>query len=271
MPKSAPSLLVVDDQPASIAQLRNFLSDKGLDLTVADTGEEGLALAVHTHPDLILLDVLMPGMNGFAVCEKLKSDPRTADIPVIFLSASRAIEDKLQGFALGGVDYIPKPFVPEEVLARIFVQLQTRRRLARLEAIAGERALVALGENADRRERDEYIFAGAANLLRELMGDPPGLVELAHRLGTNERRLNEIFHHRVGMPVFDYLAELRLETGRGLLKGSQIQIQLIAECVGYQNAGDFSRAFRRRYQLTPREYRRACGEKQATETESLLG
>ena len=254
MSENAPSLLIIDDQPDSIGLLLAFLEGRSLDIAVALDGIDGLSKAERLLPDLILLDVVMPGIDGFTVCHRLKANPRTADIPVIFLSGITDVADKLQGFAAGGVDYITKPFVAEEVLVRIFVQLQTRHRLARLEAMAVQRALE--GE-AVATDRDGRIFAAAAALLEERMTAPPGLVELAHSLGTNERKLNEIFRQRVGMTVFDYLAELRLETARRLLDKADYQIRLIAEKVGYRNAGDFSRAFRNRYQVTPREYRKA--------------
>ena len=85
------------------------------------------------------------------------------------------------------------------------------------------------------------------------------LTGLTQALGTNERKLTELFRRRVGLTVFDYFGEMRLETGRRLLEGSDIRIQLIADRVGYRNAGDFTRAFRRRYGVTPREYRQARG------------
>jgi CheY-like chemotaxis protein/AraC-like DNA-binding protein len=250
-----PRLLIIDDLPASVGLLLAYLGDRDLDILVALDGRDGLAKARNGQPDVILLDVSMPDMDGFAVCEQLKADPRTADIPVIFLSASNEIDDKLQCFKVGGADYITKPFLEQEVLARVQVQLQTRQRFRLLKAIAVREVLE---DKPGETHRDEHLFTLAVCILKEQMAEPPGLVQLAHQIGTNERKITEIFRQRVGMTVFDYLTELRLDTARHLLAAGGTQVQLIADLVGYRNPGDFTRAFRRRHQMSPREYRQAC-------------
>lgn len=116
-------ILLVDDQPDNISVLYNFLHQYDYELLVAENGESALSIAAKTHPDLILLDVMMPGIDGFEVCRQLKKDPATAEIPVIFMTALAKIDDKLEGFAAGGVDYITKPFQQAEALARIRTQL----------------------------------------------------------------------------------------------------------------------------------------------------
>jgi YesN/AraC family two-component response regulator len=256
MSESKPRLLIIDDQPDSVALLLSYLENSALDILVALDGRDGLNKAVSGKPELILLDISMPGMDGFAVCAKLKEDPRTERIPVIFLSGRDAIDDKLRGFAIGGVDYITKPFSEEEVLARVAVHLQTRQRLERLEGAAAMRLLENAGERA---HPDERLFVRAIAQLENHLAAPPGLVDLARQLGTNQRKLTELFRRRVGMTVFDYFTELRLKTARRLLEDSALQVQLIADRIGYSNSGDFSRAFRRRFGVSPREYRQARG------------
>ncbi|HZV55126.1 MAG TPA: response regulator [Rhodocyclaceae bacterium] len=256
MSVNLPRLLIIDDQPDSVGLLVRFLADRAVEIMVALDGPDGLEKAVAGRPDLILLDLIMAGMDGLEVCQKLKSDPRTAVVPVIFLSASTAIEDKLKGFALGAVDYITKPFSEDEVLARVFIHLHTSWQMARLQTMVGQRALERAGDQAFP---DDHLFAQALALLEKRMSDPPGLIELAGKLGTNERKLTDVFRQRVGMTVFDYFSELRLETARHLLESSRMKVQAIASHVGYRNAGDFTRAYRRRYGLSPREYRQASG------------
>lgn len=249
-----PRLLVIDDEPASVGLLLHCLADRGLDLMVALDGADGLAKAEAGQPALVLLDVTMDGLDGYEVCRRLKAGPRTADIPVVFLSARTDTPDKLLGFEAGGVDYITKPFETEEVLARVAVQLQAVRRLQQLEAMATERALARLpGGGVDR---EEQMFHQACALLDRRLADPPGLVELAHMVGTNERKLGELFKCRVGLTVFDYLLEMRLGAARRMLEGSNDQVQRIADAVGYRNPGDFIRAFRRRFGVSPRQYRK---------------
>ncbi|MEG4816801.1 response regulator [Microcoleus sp. K5-D4] len=121
------NLLVVDDTPDNLRLLSTMLSDKGYKVRGVINGEMALKAARSTPPDLILLDITMPQMNGYEVCEHLKADCRTSGIPVIFLSALDQVLDKVKAFAVGGVDYITKPFHLEEVLARVENQLTIQR------------------------------------------------------------------------------------------------------------------------------------------------
>jgi two-component system, sensor histidine kinase and response regulator len=116
-------ILLVDDQPDNIGVLFNLLDRQNYQVLIANDGELALSIAAESLPDLILLDVMMPGMNGFEVCQYLKANPATADTPVIFMTALAEIEDKLAGFSAGGADYITKPFQQEEVLARVKTHL----------------------------------------------------------------------------------------------------------------------------------------------------
>jgi signal transduction histidine kinase len=120
------NILVVDDVPDNLQLLMGILSDSGYEVRPASDGEFALQSAWASLPDLILLDIRMPDMDGYAVCERLKADERTRDIPVIFISGLHEVNDKVKGFALGGVDYITKPFQPEEVLARVQTHLTLR-------------------------------------------------------------------------------------------------------------------------------------------------
>ncbi len=112
-------LLLVDDQPENIGVLYQFLEQYEYELLVATNGEDALEIAHSNPPNLILLDIMMPGMNGIECCQKLKAHQHTCAIPVIFMSALTETEYKVEGFAVGGVDYITKPFQQEEVLARV--------------------------------------------------------------------------------------------------------------------------------------------------------
>ena len=253
MPDQAARLLIIDDKPASIGLLLAYLEKCELEIMVALDGADGLEKARLGRPELILLDVTMPMMDGLAVCRRLKAMPETAGIPVIFLSAAVDLETKLEGFAAGAADYITKPFTPQEVLARVFVQLGQRQRLQQLNHPPADENAGSAGMS--RAQFEQRLFTQAVALLNQTIADPPRLPELAHRVGTNARRLTEVFREQVGMTVFDYLEDLRLERARHLLRNSELQIQLITERVGYRNAGDFARAFRRHFGVSPREYR----------------
>ena len=120
------SILVVEDSPINQRQLQSLLTKQGYHVAVANHGKEALAKLEFLRPDLILLDVVMPEMDGLTLCHLLKGNPVTREIPVIFISSLDHTTDKLSGFAAGGVDYITKPFHPSEVMARISTHLHLR-------------------------------------------------------------------------------------------------------------------------------------------------
>jgi sigma-B regulation protein RsbU (phosphoserine phosphatase) len=141
-------ILIVDDTPANLRLLSQMLAEQGYQVRPVPDGSLALAAAQAEPPDLILLDIRMPEMNGYEVCEHLKADDQTRDIPIIFISALDATQDKVKAFTVGGVDYVTKPFQFEEVLARVETHLALRRlqkqlqdankKMAQELALAGE-------------------------------------------------------------------------------------------------------------------------------------
>jgi DNA-binding response OmpR family regulator len=123
---SKPLILIVDDDPRNVQVLAVMLA-ADYEIIVAADGEKALAAVAETAPDLILLDIMMPGMDGIAVCRKLKSNRATAVIPVIFLTALAQSDNIVRGFEAGAVDYVTKPFRKEELLARIKTHVQLRQ------------------------------------------------------------------------------------------------------------------------------------------------
>ncbi len=118
------NILIVDDMPDNLRLLANILGDRGYEVGKARSGAMALTAVQAEPPDLILLDINMPQMDGYEVCHRLKSDPKTQEIPVIFISALDEVWDKVKAFNVGGIDYITKPFQGEEVLARVSNQLK---------------------------------------------------------------------------------------------------------------------------------------------------
>lgn len=126
-------VMVVDDAAASLEYLMDILKQRRYRVRPAASGSIALRSAALKPPDLILMDVRMPGMDGYEVCRRLKSDRQTADIPVIFVSVADSTSCKMGGFEAGGVDYITKPFVAEEMLARVQTHLRLRQVQVDLE------------------------------------------------------------------------------------------------------------------------------------------
>ena len=257
---SRAEILIIDDLMESVALLLRYFQTEPLDAMVALNGVDGLRKAREGQPDVILLDVAMPDMDGYAVCRALKADPRSAHIPVIFLSANTNLQHKLDGFAAGGVDYIGKPFSSEEVMARVYVHLRSRHATRQPQGIVAD----AKGRAVQESDWENSIVTTALVLLQEAGQEWLAQEQLARKVGVNERRLTELFRKHLGMTVAEYQITQRLEIARAKLCNTGQQIQLIAEEAGYQNASDFSRAFRHRYGLGPRDYRLASAAESQT-------
>ena len=169
------TILAVDDTPENLELLCRILSRKGFRVLLAEGGKAALELVQTHRPDIILLDVGMPQMDGYQVCQTLKQNPQTQDIPIIFVTAFDEIADKIQGFQVGGIDYITKPFHAAEVIMRIDTHLSLRRLQHQLE-IQNDRLRQ---EICDRREIEAALQA--ANQELERLAHMDGLTQLANR------------------------------------------------------------------------------------------
>lgn len=172
-------ILVVDDDPANLSVMSDYLKDFGYRVIVARDGESALARAEYGKPDLILLDVLMPKMDGYETCRLLKAREDIRDIPVIFMTALAETSDKVTAFQSGGVDYVTKPFQQEEVLARVQVQLELRRQRRELE-----RSFAALRHLEEMRDRLVHM------VVHDLRTPLWALRELIKMLFEEERNLS---------------------------------------------------------------------------------
>ncbi len=156
--KERPTILVVDDRPANLTLVANVLKDD-YEINLANNGAKALGLALSDVPDLILLDVMMPEIDGFEVCRRLKANPITSEIPVIFLTAKTEVDDEELGFSLGAVDFIHKPISPPIIIARVrthlkikFMQDYLRRENAKLQ---GEAKL----QSSELDQLRDYLWA----------------------------------------------------------------------------------------------------------------
>jgi putative two-component system response regulator len=149
------NLLIVDDTPANLRLLSSMLTEEGYKVRSVLNGQMALTAAKTAPPDLILLDINMPDMNGYQVCQQLKADKSISDIPVIFISALDELQDKVKAFAAGGMDYITKPFQLEEVLARVRTHLTLRNTQRQLEAARSE--LLETNHHLEQRVQQQVL------------------------------------------------------------------------------------------------------------------
>ena len=207
MESSHTNILIVDDVEDNLEILGDLLTFDGYHVQTARSGERALKLAQESHPDLILMDILMPGMDGFEVCNRLKADENTKDIPVIFVSSMNDIDSKVQGFKVGGVDYINKPFQHAEILVRVdthVTMLRLRKHLeeqnAELERLANTDYLTDLYNRRRFFNTAEVEFAEAVR-----SGKPISitLIDLDHF-----KQVNDTHGHLVGDHVLVHIAHL---------------------------------------------------------------
>ena len=211
---SGNTILIIDDNPTNLGVLVDYLEAFGLEIMTARSGQDGLEKAVYFPPDLILLDVMMPGIDGFETCRRLKKNEVTRDIPVIFITALTNTEDKVVGFQVGAIDYITKPFQQAEVLARVTTHLQLRGLTEHLEQKVEERteALNQAYQTLERLDKAKADFIdvmshelrtpmtavdGYTQLLKEYttLSDDPQASDLMDKILIGSERMLGIINH----------------------------------------------------------------------------
>ena len=246
------TILIVEDSAFEQRMLVDMLREYPYRLSVAFNGLQGYQLALANQPDLILLDVRMPSMDGYTACRLLKANPATQNIPVIFLSGADADAERIMGLSIGGVDYVSKPFSPGELAARIQVHLNLMQR---------QTAEPAAPQDSAATDPDAVVVAAAKRLIADNLASPPSLNEIARNVGTYREKLSQLFRAHTGMTVFAFIREERIRRGEQLLRETDIDVQDIALLIGFNNAGNFATAFRERMGITPSAFRNSIQHK----------
>ena len=198
------NIVIVDDTLPNLRVLSRMLTDHGYLVRGIPNGTMALTVIASELPDLVLLDVLMPDMDGYQVCQELKADERTRDVPVVFMSALDKVMDKVKAFSVGGIDYITKPFQVQEVLARVDTHVTVQRLKERLEeqVMALRRSNAALQESNDELNAFAHTVAHdikgplanmlmSADLLQQFVAKSSqdgSILQLAHGIGASTRK-----------------------------------------------------------------------------------
>jgi two-component system, sensor histidine kinase and response regulator len=216
----AETILIVDDTPANLGVLVETLGAAGYQLMVAEDGEEALAQTERTLPDLILLDVMMPKIDGFETCRRLKVRPATRDVPVLFMTALNETVDKVKAFAAGGVDYITKPIEHEEALARVRTHLTLRRLQRELEGqLAAKERFMDIARHDLRNPLCLILMSG--ELARRQPGTPEKVTAYLENIGESAAQIRRII---------DTFLEIRPPSAAGTAAG-RIDLGLLAGAV----------------------------------------
>ena len=232
-----PTILVVDDHPANLQLLCEILHRQGLKPRPVPSGEAALRAAMAAPPDLVLLDIAMPGLDGFETLARLKANPKLADVPVIFVTAYDEISDKVRGFTAGAVDYITKPYHAEEIAARMGMHLRLRslqRQLAneneRLEHVVTERTRELAAAYEHQRElsrlKDDFLLMisheirtpasgilGLGDLMQELLPATEFADSLRTNFASSCTRLRELIDDAT---LLSSVETLKRQTGPGV-------------------------------------------------------
>lgn len=255
-------VVLVDDQTLVRSGIRGLL-DLTDDIRVVAEAADGTVapgVVADARPDLILLDVRMPDMDGYACCRLLKANPATQDIPVIFVSGTESAEDRIMGLSIGGVDFVSKPFMPAELAARIHVHLNLVPRHEPAPALPDAIPASAPAPAAAPTEADAITVRAAMRLIQDNLGALPRLAEIARNVGTYREKLSVLFREQTGKTVFAFVREERLARGMQLLRETDFDVQHIARLLGFRSAANFATAFRARTGTTPGAYRLAMLE-----------
>ncbi|MCB9292032.1 MAG: response regulator [Lewinellaceae bacterium] len=243
--REVPSVLVVEDSLDVIYYLRECLQGR-YQVMEASNGREGIAKAQETVPDLVVSDVMMPEVDGFELCETLKTDERTSHIPVILLTAKATQEDKLEGLNHGADAYLMKPFHKEELLARLEQLLELRRKLQQKYQSA----------DSDGSAPEDAFLQKVRNTIEAHLSEPDFSVEqLSREVGMSRVQLHRKLKALTDMSASQHIRLTRLSIAYELLKDPQLNISEIAYRVGFKDPSYFSRVFSQEFGVSPSEAR----------------
>jgi len=251
-PADRPLVLVVEDNADVRRYLRSYL-DKEYRVEEARDGSAGLERARASMPDLVLSDIMMPVMDGTAMCKALKEDERTSHIPVILLTARAAEESKLEGLELGADDYILKPFDARELLARVKNLIELRKKLREKYR---QQVIMKPGD-VSVASTDQRFLVKLNAAIEEHLGEAEyDTEELAHDMCMSRMQLNRKLHSLTGHSTHELVREFRLERAAELLGKHAGNVSEVAYEVGFNSLSHFARVFRERFGVAPSDYMR---------------
>lgn len=249
-------LLVVDDNK-DITSYVKTLFDQEFKVLTADNGIDAYDLAVKHTPDLIISDMMMPGMDGFELCEKIKSTISTSHIPVIMLTAKDAKQDKISGYKVGADDYITKPFASEILVARVENLLKSREML---ELRYETNELIDPQSEQNAREA-EFVLHTESIILRMLEESEFNIPLLCRELGMSQSALYRKIKSLTGVSIQIFIKKIRIKRAAQLLLSEDMTVTEIAFSLNFSDLKYFRKCFKEQFKMTPSEYKATHGPK----------
>ncbi len=249
-----PILLVIEDNTDVREYIKTYLLPIYTVLEARD-GAEGIEKAKETIPDLIISDVMMPKMDGYEVCSKLKQDEKTSHVPIILLTAKASKEDKIGGLETGADDYLIKPFDSAELLVRVKNLIESRKKLR--EKFGKELVTLKPAEVAVTSV-DQVFLTKVIEAIEKQMGDEQfGVNELANAIGLSSKQLQRKLKGLANTTASDFIRSFRLQRAKELLLKDSTTIAEVAYSVGFSSPAYFTKCFSEQFGMTPSEMRKA--------------
>ena len=245
-----PVLLVVEDS-SDLRKFINMILGDQYKVIEANDGEEGLDKSFDLIPDVIISDIMMPGMNGFQLCHKLKNDSRTSHIPLILLTARATIQDKISGLNEGADEYITKPFEAEELKARINNLLEQRKRLHEHFRKYG---LVEIVDKNITTLDQQFLRRVVEKISERISDDTFGVEVLAEELNVSRSLLFKKIESLVGESPSELIKRTRLNRAALLIEKRIGNVSEIALDVGFSNPSYFAECFKKQFGISPSQY-----------------
>jgi signal transduction histidine kinase/ligand-binding sensor domain-containing protein/DNA-binding response OmpR family regulator len=248
--ENAPTVLIIEDD-IEIIKFIGKLIENQYHVNYALNGKEGFEKIFESEPDIIISDIMMPEVNGFELCEKIKTDPRISHIPIILLTALTSMEDKIKGYRIGADEYISKPFDQRHLLVTIEKLLNQRKQLRKhfqqeFQIVPNTPTLTSL---------DEALLGKVIKLIEENISNPELSVDdLSSNIGISTTHLYRKIKALTGFSTNDLIRKVRLKKAATLLLSGQSNISEVMYQVGFNNSSYFAKRFQEEFGMTPREY-----------------
>jgi len=248
--KNAPKILIIEDD-AELIKFIGKLLEGAYTIYFALNGSDGLKIALEEEPDLIISDIMMPEMNGFELCERIKTDMRLSHIPVILLTALSSLDDKIKGLTIGADDYISKPFNQRHLIVRVEKLIEQRAQLRK----HFQKEFNFLPDTPTLSSLDEKLLNKVIGYIEKNIAETQLSVDsISSEIGISSTHLYRKIKSLTDLSTNELIRKIRLNKAAALLSTQQGSISQVMYDVGFTNSSYFAKCFQEEFGVTPKEY-----------------